>query len=342
MHRLDSRRRAVASRVSLLLVPFCLIAFGDHSLGAQTHHHPDFPPKTGVTTPGVQRLISTLHPLATLHLPLNPDWFTTTRDGMWVTSSRSNVVTKIEASTNRTGATVAVSRPCSGLTVGFGSLWIPSCGDHALVRADVKTGKVLAKIAASPAQSEGGVTAGAGSVWLVTGNAGVLSRIDPKTNKVAATITIPSGSYNPLYAKGYVWVTSNEHSELVQIDPKTNSVVKTIPTGKNPRFITYGDGSVWTLNQGDGTISRIDVKTAKNVANIAAGIPGFGGEITFGFHSAWATLFGFPITRVDAETNKVVAQWKGPGGDSIRAAHGSIWLTNYKTGDVWRLAPPLK
>ena len=342
MHRLVSRRRAVAAPVSLSLLAFGLMTFAGSSGGAQTGHHPTFPPKTGVTTPGVQRPISSLQPLATLHLPLNPDWFTVTPDGMWVTSSRSNVVTKIEADANETGATIAVSRPCSGLTVGFGSLWIPSCGGHDLVRADMKTGKILAKIPASPAQSEGGVTAGAGSVWLVTDKAGVLSRIDPKTNKVAATITLPSGSYNPLYANGYVWVTSNENSELIQVDPKTNSVVRTIPTGKNPRFITYGDGSIWTLNQGDGTISRIDVKTAENVANIAAGIPGFGGEITFGFHSAWATLFGFPITRVDAKTNRVVAQWNGPGGDSIRAAHGSIWLTNYKTGEVWRLAPPLQ
>jgi YVTN family beta-propeller protein len=342
MDKFISRLYAVASATSVAKMALCLSLVTGLPIAAQAHRRPTFPPKTGVTTPGVQRPISSLQPLVTLHLPLNPDWFTTTRDGLWVTSSRSNVVTKIDASTNETGATVTVSHPCSGLAVGFGSLWIPSCGDHALVRADIKTGKIIASVAAGPAQSEGGVTTGEGSVWLVTDKAGVLSRIDPRTNRVAATINIPSGSYNPLYAGGYVWVTSNEHSELIQVDPKTNRVVRTIPTGKNPRFLTFGDGSIWTLNQGDGTISRIDVKTATRVANIEAGIPGFGGEITFGFHSAWATLFGFPITRVDAKTNKVVAQWNGPGGDSIRAAHGSIWLTNYKTGDVWRFAPPLK
>lgn len=297
---------------------------------------------TGVATLGVRRDIANLHADATFHLPLNPDWFTATPDAVWVTSSRSNVVTEIMAKNNQLGLSVAIERPCSGLSFGFDSLWIPSCGKHSLVRVDPATGKILAEIAAAPAQSEGGITCGAESVWLVTSKDGVLSRIDPQTNKVSAEITIPSGSYNPLFADGYVWVTSNEHNELVQVDPATNHVVTTIPTGKNPRFLTYGDGAVWTLNQGDGTISRIDTKSAKNSANIEAGIPGEGGEITFGFHAAWATLFGFPITRVSAATNKVVEQWVGDGGDSIRVAHGSVWLTNYKTGAVWRFAPEQK
>jgi hypothetical protein len=95
----------------------------------------------------------------------------------------------------------------------------------------------------------------------------------------------------------------------------------------------------WTLNQGDGTISRTDIKTARNLANIEAGIPGGGGEIAFGFHSAWATLIGFPITRVDATTNEVIEQWADSGGDSIRVAHGSLWLANYESGEVWRITP---
>lgn len=297
---------------------------------------------TGVNDPSVRREMANIHPAATLQLPLNPDWFTVTGDAVWVTSSRSNVVTQILEKTNRIGLSISVQRPCSGLAFGFDSLWIPSCGTHSLVRADPKTGKILAEVAASPAQSEGGITVGAGSVWMVTDKEGILSRIDPTTSKIQATVSIPSGSYNPLFADGYVWVSSNEHSELVKVDPATNKVVATIPTGKNPRFLTYGDGSVWTLNQGDGTISRIDTKTAKNIANIHAGIPGEGGEISFGFGSAWATLFGFPITRISASSNAVTEQWIGDGGDSIRAAHGSIWLTNYKTGAVWRFAPEQK
>jgi virginiamycin B lyase len=283
-----------------------------------------------------------LHPLATLQLPLNPDWFAITPKGMWVTSSRSNVVTYIDAKSNKLGPAATVAKPCSGLAYAFKSLWIPSCGDHKVVRVNPGTGKIMAEIAAAPAQSEGGITAGAGNIWIVTDKAGVLSRIDPATNQVVATVAIPSGSYNPLYADGYIWVSSNEHDELIKVDPKTNRVVATLPTGKNPRFLTYGAGSVWTLNQGDGTVSRIDTHSTRNLADIKAGISGFGGEIAFGFGSVWATISGFPITRIDARTDKVVGQWAGPGGDSIRAAHGTIWLTNYETGAVWRLPSGIK
>lgn len=280
--------------------------------------------------------MASLHPLITLQLPLNPDWFAVTPKGVWVTSSRSNVVTLINAKTNHLGPSVTIAKPCSGLAYGFRSLWIPSCGDRKVVRVDATSGKVEAEIPAGPAQSEGGITAGAGSIWIVTDKSGVLTRIDPKANKIVASIPIPSGSYNPLYADGYVWVSSNEHDELAKVDPRTNRVVATVPTGKNPRFLTYGAGSIWTLNQGDGTVSRIDTHSTRSVATVQAGISGFGGEIAFGFGSVWATIAGFPITRIDPATNKVVAQWSGAGGDSIRAALGTVWLTSYDTGAVWR------
>jgi hypothetical protein len=96
-----------------------------------------------------------------------------------------------------------------------------------------------------------------------------------------------------------------------------------------------GGDSIWVLNQGDGTVARIDVSTGKRTALVAAGIPGVGGEITFGDGAVWATVFGYPITRIAPETNKVVAQWHGSGGDSIRVGHGSLWLSDLEGGKVW-------
>ena len=46
----------------------------------------------------------------------------------------------------------------------------------------------------------------------------------------------------------------------------------------------------------------------------------------------WATVFDVPLTRIDASTNKVVRQWVGNGGDSLRYGFGSLWLTDYKKG----------
>jgi streptogramin lyase len=264
-----------------------------------------------------------------------------TDDAVWVTSSNVNHVVRLDAKTNRPTTIVTIRKPCSGLAAGFGSIWVPSCGAHSLVRVDPHTGKIQAEILVSPADSEGGITIGAGSVWMASDKKGVLARIDPQTNKVAAEITIPSGSYAPAFADDAIWITSTEHNLLTLVDPQSNQVVTSIPIGPQPRFLTTGAGSVWTLNQGDGTISRVDTQTNKLVATIQAGIPGTGGEIAFGEGSVWATVFQIPMSRIDPATNTVVQQWTGIGGDSIRVGHGSIWLTDIAHGKVWRLDPNL-
>jgi YVTN family beta-propeller protein len=280
-----------------------------------------------------------LKPEATFTLGGDPDWMAVAEGGVWVTTASLNRVTWLDAATNRAGMFVNVKDPCSGLATGYGSVWIPSCGEHVVVRANIKTGEIENRIAAAPADSEGSIAVGAGSVWLATETKGILSRIDPESNAVVARIPIPSGSFCAVFADGFLWVTSFAHSVLSKVDPSTNRVVAQIPVGKQPRFVTAGAGAVWTLNQEDGTISRVDTKSGKLVANIAAGLKGHGGEITFGFDSVWATLIGTPITCIDAATNTVTRQWQGKGGDSIRVGLGSIWLTNLKSGLVWRLSP---
>ena len=283
--------------------------------------------------------MSELHPQSTFTVKGHPDWMAVAPGSIWVTSSADNVVTELNATTNQPGATVYVARPCSGLAIGFGSLWIPGCQQHTLIRADLATGKIQATIPIGPANSEGGITIGAGSVWLMTDASGKLSRIDPATNTVIATIATPSGSFCPLFADGFVWITSTENNLLSKVDPATNKTILQIPVGKKPRFLTYGADSIWTLNQGDGTITRVSTKTNQRLADIATNTPGPGGEIAFGFGSVWATIAKKPITRIDANTSRVTSQWIGAGGDSIRTGLGSIWLTSYDDGKVWRLSP---
>jgi virginiamycin B lyase len=59
-------------------------------------------------------------------------------------------------------------------------------------------------------------------------------------------------------------------------------------------------------------------------------------------NAVWATVLDYPITRIDPATNTVSGQWHGRGGESIRIAHGSLWLTNLRGEKVWRLPAPEK
>jgi virginiamycin B lyase len=304
---------------------------------APTAHRPHIV-RPGVNTPGVSRSMADIKKDAVFTIPGSPDWSVVTADSLWVTTGRDSHIVQLVAATNAVGKVLAVKDPCSGVANAFGSLWSPSCGDHVLTRFDPADGKIIAQIPADPANSEGGITVGAGSIWLVI-KPSTLVRIDPSTNAVIASIPLPSGSENPLFSDGFVWISSFEHNALLKVDPDSASVVATISIGPKPRFLTTGAGSIWTLNQGDGTVSRVDEKTGKLIAAITCGVPGQGGEITFGAGHVWVTMFDFPITEIDPANNKVVKQWSGPGGDGLRFGLGSLWLSNGRQGTVWRLSP---
>ena len=307
--------------------------------GAQTSER-KLPLKSGTSAAGVQHDMADLTPVAMFVVKGKPDWMAVTQNAVWVASSNVNHVVRLDARTNQPGTIVKVAEPCAGLAVGFGSLWIPSCGEHKLVRVDAETGALQATIAAAPADDEGGIAVGAGSVWIVTSKDSDLVRVDPGTNKVIAHIRLPAGSFNPAFGNGSIWVTCNTGGMLVRVNPTTDKVVSETPVGPMPRFLTVGAGSIWVLNQGDGTVARVNASTGTRIALIAAGIPGRGGEITFGDGAVWASVFDYPITRIDPATNTVSGQWHGGGGDSIRIGHGSLWLTNLRGEKVWRLPVP--
>ncbi|MBL8173031.1 MAG: hypothetical protein JNK48_00090 [Bryobacterales bacterium] len=298
------------------------------------------PPRPGVKGPGIQSPMAELKPVAVFPIEGVPDWQVVTDDAVWVSNGPKNTVHRMDVKTNTVTANIAVGKkPCSGLAAGFGSVWAPNCADQTVSRVDMKTNAVVATIAVGPANSEGGIAVSDDAVWLPSDAKGKLSRIDPKTNAVVATIDIPAGSFAAVYGNKAVWVSGTESNQLIRVDARTNKVSALIPVGPKPRFLTAGGGSIWTLNQGDGTVSRVDAKTNKVVATIECGIPGTGGEISYGGGYVWVTVFQIPVTKIDVKTNQVVRQWMGAGGDAIRWGHGSVWLSNLREQNVWRLSP---
>ena len=270
-------------------------------------------------------------------IPGSPDWIAI-GDDVWVSNRPKGNVTRIDPHSNSVKQVIEhLPGACSGLAIGFGSLWVPTCGDHAMARLDLESGSVTARIPVGIADSEGGIAVGAGSVWLLSDPGSVLSRIDPETNRISGEIRLPAGCYNVAFGFGSAWVTCTKQNTLLRVNPSTNAVVATIPIGPAPRFLSVGEGSVWTLNQGDGSVTRVDPVTNKTKATIEVGIPGPGGDISAAEGSVWTTSFGFPVSRIDLATNKVVQQFVGEGGDAIRAGRGSVWLSNYKSGSEWRL-----
>jgi len=294
----------------------------------------------GLKDPAIQRPIGNIQPQAVFPVEGSPDWVAILPDSVWIGNKPKNEVVRLDPKTNKVAATIPVGKdPGAGLAAAFGSVWVPNCGDKTLSRIDVATNKVVATIPLGPVDTEGNIAASEDSIWYLTDAKGILSRIDPSTNQSVAEIAVQPGSVAVVYGEHAIWITSPQTNTLTRVDPQTNLVTATITVGKTPRFLTVGEGSVWTLNQGDGTVSRVDAKTGRITATIDCGIPGPGGDIASGEGSIWVTMHDVPLTRIDPETNKVMQQWVGPGGDSLRVGLGSIWLTNYKQQTVSRINP---
>jgi virginiamycin B lyase len=289
---------------------------------------------------GVQVPFASLKPSATLKIGRTVDWVLVTDDAVWVAGSKPFSVQRIDPSTDRIVAKVVLpGEACSGLAFGFSSLWVPVCGKKpTLVRVDVHENAVIATLPVSAVEAEGGIATSTDSVWLVTDKNGTLSRIDPLTNSVRQKVSIPPGSYNPIFSDGIVWITGVEKGVLTAVDASTGCVLDSVPVGPTPRFLTAGGGSIWTLNQGDGSVSRVDENSRKVIATIQLGIPGTGGDVDYGADSVWLTVFDVPLTRVDETMNRVVKQWIGKGGDSLRFGFDSLWITDYKKGLLSRIA----
>ena len=296
-----------------------------------------------IPQPGVKEVqvpFQSLRPSATFKIGKTADWVLVTDDAVWVGGSKPYSVQRIDPSTNKIVAKIKLSgEACSGLAYGFGSVWVPVCGKSpTLARVDVKTNEISAILPFGTAGAEAGITASSDSIWIGPDKKGTLTRIDPQSDSVRQRIAIPPGSYNPLFSDGMIWITGVDSNALTIVDASSGNVLTSLPVGPKPRFLTSGDGSVWTLNQGDGTVSRVDTSTRKVTATIPVGIPGVGGEICYGADSVWAAKFGIPLTRIDTKANKVSRQWVGRGGDAVRFGHGSIWLTDYHRGLLWRIS----
>lgn len=281
-------------------------------------------------------------PKTTIAIGGTPDWMVTGAGALWIANIDRKEVDRVDVASNRVVARTSVPGvPCSDVTYGFDSVWIPICANGkgtALVRLDVRTNRIAAVLPIAPADSEGGITASADSVWMVTAD-GFLSRIDPTTDAVRQRVRVAGGSANPRYAAGVVWLTSAPANRLAAIDAASGAVVATIAIPNKPHFVTAGAGAVWTIDQGDGSVTKVDALSKKVEAVVRAGIPGFGGDAAYGAGFVWITVVGTPLTKIDAAANAVRGQWFGPGGDGLTFGYGSVWLADYNHGIVWRLAP---
>lgn len=295
--------------------------------------------KTGIQTPGIQVAIASLKPEAEIALKGKISGMIFA-DQVFVSADEMNQIASIDPKTNKLSEkSIKLEKPCGGIARAFGSLWVPNCEKKELSRIDAKTGAVKATIPMGNSVAVPSIAATADSIWLLSDDRTTLLRIDPDENLVVGEIRLPEKCNSMVTGDNSLWVTCPAKSQILRIDPKKNLVEQRIEVASQPVSSVFGEGSIWVLCKAEGKVARIDPKTNKVIKTIDLGIPDAAGNISFGEGSVWVTSPGFPISRIQPDSDQVVQQFKGPGGGLINVGLGSVWLANSADGSLWRVDP---
>jgi virginiamycin B lyase len=220
--------------------------------------------------------------------------------------------------------------------VAGGSLWLTHLSQETVTRVDAATGRTVATIRVPGAGNapQGMVVAPApGAVWAGYAQGGTdLARIDPATNTVAATVPLP-GPPNAIAAGGRaVLVVTNESSVAYQVDPATNRVVARIGVCSQSNDVAYAAGAFW-VGCGEGRLLRVDPAAHRVAATVELG-GAFGSAVTVGAdeRAVWVANLNDVLLRVDPQTNAVLGSLPvtGSGGGyltGMAVGPGAVWLT---------------
>jgi DNA-binding beta-propeller fold protein YncE len=309
--------------------------------GSVIRHDVSLGPKGGIKTPGVQIPFTNLKAEFAFETPKPPGWIGFT-DAIFVPNQAGDGLDRIDprAKEAKLGdALTDLKQPCGGIVNAFTSLWVVNCGDGTLARVDAKTNKPTASIAAGVGRSRRLIAATSDSIWLLSDTHATLSRIDPQEKTVVAELRVPADCGSLIYGESALWLACPGENRVLRIDPATNLVDKSIEVSAQPEALAIGETSVWVLCAKDGKLERIDPKTNKVVKTIELGAPAGGGSVTIGDGFAWVAMPGFPITRVDPGTDKVVQQFYGDAFGVLQSAGGFLWLADTKSGKLLKIDP---
>jgi streptogramin lyase len=329
----------VLTGISLLLAATCVFA-GDRKDVKEIKKAVPARPANGIRTPGVQIPFASLTSELVYAIEAPPALWIGATDAIWVPSKLSLLRIDPKAKESKFGDPIAgLDSPCAGVVNAFNTLWAPTCAKGSIVRAEAKGGKITATLAVGAAPIRPGIAATADSVWTFTDAHGTVSRIDPVQNAVVAEFRVFPDCNTLTFGETALWLTCPAENKVIRVDPATNLVDKTIEVADRPIALAIGETSVWVLCEKDGKIDRIDPKTNKVTKTIELGAPATSGSISIGEGSLWVSMAGFPLTRIDAATEKVLQQFWGEGHGVVQAALGSVWLADAQVAKLRKFDP---
>lgn len=229
------------------------------------------------------------------------------------------------------------------MTMAFGSIWVADYGGDQVQRVDPRTGKVLARITVGEApiwlQPDGRW------LWVANYQAASVYRIDPRTNRVHGTFAVGNEPEGIAIADGTVWVTNQLDGTLSRLSQRTGRPTgKPVVVGGEPIYVIAAGSRLWLTNSDEGrqTFHRVEVRDARTgrlLRERSFGHEPFRPLLAFG--SLWVTDYHDGVVfRLDPDTLATQARLRvGRNPDAVYADRGSVWLDNDGAASLTRIDP---
>jgi streptogramin lyase len=328
----------------LLIVASLLLFAGCGAGGSSAAPATRNPTSTSSTPSAATHIVATIEVANPVTVVATPNW-------LWVLGGPSGVMTQVDPATNQVLQEIRPPHPAGYGTLAFGSLWVVSFMENALMEIDPESGRLIRTIEATsamPLDGPVGVAATDHDVWVLNHNTSTVLRLNPRTAALKGITRLPGGKASgPMVTGGRLWVSMTQNGLLVRVDPDNGRLSGQpirVPTGMCVEGAVVG-GELWftsTAVQGfacrDG-VSRVDVATGS-----VTEVPGLAGHGLASFAAAggtlWADDLGHGLFQVDPDAGTLEQVLTFDGADDqgrLLAAFGSLWATRLANGQLIRI-----
>ena len=256
---------------------------------------------------------------------------------VWFADFRRSRIAVIDPATDTVLARQIVNGGPCGMVYLDGSLFIAERTGKFLFKRDAVT---FAEIG-EPILGGGtiwDVDAGASTVWFTDRGHGELVEVDAATGALIRRIEIGGELSGLAVTSNAIWVAAEGSNETVRVDPNSGEIVARLPTGTQPVWVAATDELAW-ITHADGSAVLIDTATNEQLAHLELG--GQPGEPAIMGDAVWIpNQETGSITEVGLADGVVRRTLTiGPGVAQVFAGAGSLWVSGYTDGQVWRVVP---
>jgi YVTN family beta-propeller protein len=298
------------------------------------------PDSVAVLDPRSDRIV------AQVPIPGQPSLVAADGRSVWVASSASGTISRIDGRTLRATKAVPVNTEPYDLVATDDAVWLIDPERPALVKVDSAYGSV-AKRRVLPVIRDReqravmgggpggvGVDVGRGAVWVANGTTRLL-KLDPLNAGVIKAFDVGGQLNDVAVGARTVWAIGSASTGVVELDPETGSIRSRIPIAGRvgsanpvPLAVVAGEGAVWVVHGNPPRLSRIDPQLAAVTDTTELGVGSNPTAIAIGAGAVWVTLTGAgAVARIDPDTAAVRSMIPVGGAPTgVTVSQGRVWI----------------